>query len=398
MFYQTVVSSCLFYAVVCWGGSIKKRDKMRLDKLVRRAGSVVGVELLDSVVKVEERRTLHKLLSIMDDDGHPLRTIIMDRRSKFSELAPSSHQKLKSTLKEKCLNEIYTELYITEGGCGEVSNEHENCAEGKANQDVLFIFPLPVRELNLMKEKLSLEALLHQFFKDTKKLKPRDYHHYRVMFIFDGLDEYRLPLDFQNNESLLDRDVRMLFIDYSSAFNTVIPAKLIPKLTDLGLYSHLSNWILDFLTDDCRCQTHIQLADNTTILGLIADGDKTAYRDEVSTLSEWCSDNHLCLTSAKPVLRAMLAVRFTPATARQSFCRSLEVILRWGNNATEPYSWFTELTCDSLKKQPWHFQLDTDTVSTRTRSPECSEVPAMHEAWQSPLNLGSTRSRCLLLF
>ncbi|KAI4905431.1 hypothetical protein NFI96_002240 [Prochilodus magdalenae] len=83
MFYQTVVSSCLFYAVVCWGGSIKKRDEMRLDKLVRRAGSVVGVEL-DSVVKVAERRSLHKLLCIMDDDGHPLHTIIMDRRSKFS--------------------------------------------------------------------------------------------------------------------------------------------------------------------------------------------------------------------------------------------------------------------------------------------------------------------------
>ncbi|KAI4890820.1 hypothetical protein NFI96_027014, partial [Prochilodus magdalenae] len=187
-----------------------------------------------------------------------------------SKLAPSSHQKLKSILKEKCqkinegisnpgtsklLNEIYTELYITEGGSGEVNNEHEvrqiettsrrpviqetpikcndifkdesirtvltkgvagigktvsvqkfilDWAEGKANQDVLFIFPLPFRELNLMKEKLSLEALLHQFFKDTKKLKPRDYHHYKVMFIFDGLDEYRLPLDFQNNESLFD--------------------------------------------------------------------------------------------------------------------------------------------------------------------------------------------------
>ncbi|KAI4878985.1 hypothetical protein NFI96_006272 [Prochilodus magdalenae] len=56
---------------------------MRLDKLVRRARSVIGVEL-DSVVKVVERRTLHKLLSIMDDDGHPLHTIIMDRRRKFS--------------------------------------------------------------------------------------------------------------------------------------------------------------------------------------------------------------------------------------------------------------------------------------------------------------------------
>ncbi|XP_076853506.1 uncharacterized protein LOC143508753 [Brachyhypopomus gauderio] len=83
MVYQTVVSSCLFYAVVCWGGSIKKRDEMRLDKLVRHTGSEVGVEL-DSVVTVAERRTLHKLLSIMEDDGHPLHTIIVDQRSKFS--------------------------------------------------------------------------------------------------------------------------------------------------------------------------------------------------------------------------------------------------------------------------------------------------------------------------
>ncbi|KAI4903867.1 hypothetical protein NFI96_004566, partial [Prochilodus magdalenae] len=43
--------------------------------------------------------------------------------------------------------------------------------------------------------------------------------------------------------------VRMLFIDYSSAFNTIIAAKLIPKLTDLGLNPHLCNWVLDFLTE-----------------------------------------------------------------------------------------------------------------------------------------------------
>uniref|UniRef100_A0A3B1IPL8 NACHT domain-containing protein n=1 Tax=Astyanax mexicanus TaxID=7994 RepID=A0A3B1IPL8_ASTMX len=187
------------------------------------------------------------------------------------ELAPSCHRKLKSTLKGKfqkinegisdpgtstLLNEIYTDLYITEGGSGEVNNEHEvrqieaasrrpatqetpikcndlfkdqsirtvltkgvagigktvsvqkfilDWTEGKANQDVLFIFPLPFRELNLMKtEKLSLVDLLYQFFKDTKDLKPRIYHRYKVMFIFDGLDECRLPLDFQNNKRVSD--------------------------------------------------------------------------------------------------------------------------------------------------------------------------------------------------
>ena len=41
--------------------------------------------------------------------------------------------------------------------------------------------------------------------------------------------------------------VRMLFIDYSSAFNTIVPSKLINKLRTLGLNTSLCNWILDFL-------------------------------------------------------------------------------------------------------------------------------------------------------
>ena len=40
----------------------------------------------------------------------------------------------------------------------------------------------------------------------------------------------------------------MLFIDYSSAFNTIVPSKLITKLRTLGLNPSLCNWILDFLT------------------------------------------------------------------------------------------------------------------------------------------------------
>lgn len=43
--------------------------------------------------------------------------------------------------------------------------------------------------------------------------------------------------------------VRFLFIDFSSAFNTIIPSKLITKLSDLGIDHSLCNWILDFLTN-----------------------------------------------------------------------------------------------------------------------------------------------------
>ncbi|KAI3358985.1 hypothetical protein L3Q82_015375 [Scortum barcoo] len=75
MFYQSVVASVLFYTVVCWGGSISKKDTSRLDKLIRRAGSVVGTKL-DSLVTVAESRTLDKLLDIMDNASHPLHTVI----------------------------------------------------------------------------------------------------------------------------------------------------------------------------------------------------------------------------------------------------------------------------------------------------------------------------------
>ena len=42
--------------------------------------------------------------------------------------------------------------------------------------------------------------------------------------------------------------VRMLLIDYSSAFNTIVPSKLVIKLESLGLDPALCNWALDFLT------------------------------------------------------------------------------------------------------------------------------------------------------
>ncbi|XP_060731390.1 NACHT, LRR and PYD domains-containing protein 12-like isoform X1 [Tachysurus vachellii] len=157
------------------------------------------------------------------------------------------------------LNEIYTELYITEGDSGEVNNEHEvrqieaasrrrtteetpikcndifkplseqdkpirtvltkgvagigktvsvqkfilDWAEGKANQDVHFIFPLPFRELNLMKDQtLSLMEFLHVFFKETKETEMSSLE--KVLFIFDGLDECRVPLDFQNTVRVCD--------------------------------------------------------------------------------------------------------------------------------------------------------------------------------------------------
>ncbi|XP_059905479.1 NACHT, LRR and PYD domains-containing protein 12-like isoform X2 [Gadus macrocephalus] len=73
-------------------------------------------------------------------------------------------------------------------------------AKGKANQDIHFTFLLTFRELNLLKRKeFSLVELLHYFFIETKEAGICRFHRFQVVFILDGLDECRLPLDFQNN-------------------------------------------------------------------------------------------------------------------------------------------------------------------------------------------------------
>uniref|UniRef100_A0A8C8DJ49 NACHT domain-containing protein n=1 Tax=Oryzias sinensis TaxID=183150 RepID=A0A8C8DJ49_9TELE len=159
------------------------------------------------------------------------------------------------------LNEIYTELFITEGGRGELNEEHEvrqieaasrkadraetsirqeelfqlpagrpepirtvmtkgvagigktvltqkftlDWAEGKAHQNLHFTFPFTFRQLNVLKEeKFSLVELVHHFFPETKQAGICSFEDFQVLFIFDGLDEWRLPLDFHKTRILKD--------------------------------------------------------------------------------------------------------------------------------------------------------------------------------------------------
>ncbi len=158
------------------------------------------------------------------------------------------------------LNNIYTDLYITQGGSEHINIEHEvrqievtskhhesqeiqvectkmfqaseqdteirtvltkgvagigksvsvqkfvlDWAEGKENQDISFIFPLPFRELNLKeKETQSLTSIISQFFPETKTLNFERRNQFKVLFLLDGLDECHLPLNFEGNEKWSD--------------------------------------------------------------------------------------------------------------------------------------------------------------------------------------------------
>ncbi len=196
------------------------------------------------------------IYSYSHQHAEPLETFRSNVRKKFECLYEGTSKQGNPTM----LNEIYTELYITESESGEINNEHEvrqietqsrraatedtpikcndifrplpgqdkpirtvltkgvagigktvsvqkfilDWAEGKDNQDVQLIFPLPFREINLMKDKtLSLLDLLCVFFPETKEMEISS-GEYKVLFVFDGLDECRLSLDFQSNVRLFD--------------------------------------------------------------------------------------------------------------------------------------------------------------------------------------------------
>ncbi|XP_072543159.1 NACHT, LRR and PYD domains-containing protein 3-like [Salminus brasiliensis] len=78
-------------------------------------------------------------------------------------------------------------------------------AEGKANQDVELMFVLPFRELNLIKDdQYSLHQLLCVFHPELKDLEPKIYDVCKAVFIFDGLDESRISLNFLQSKKVSD--------------------------------------------------------------------------------------------------------------------------------------------------------------------------------------------------
>ena len=80
MFYRTVVAGSLFYAAVSWGGSLRDESTEQLDKLVKKASSVLG-RRLGSLKAVVERVTMNKLNSVLDNSRHPVHSLLVRQKS-----------------------------------------------------------------------------------------------------------------------------------------------------------------------------------------------------------------------------------------------------------------------------------------------------------------------------
>ncbi|ROL45700.1 NACHT, LRR and PYD domains-containing protein 3 [Anabarilius grahami] len=212
----------------------------------------------EAALQLDSHQPVHEGLQRVKDQH---KTSMKNRyESVFEGVKLQEHQTL--------LNRIYTQLYIIEGESEGVNEEHEvlqmeksyktlqdtpiNCndifdpspepgyeekrrekkdkiktvltkgiagigktvsvqkfildwAEGKANQDVDFMFVLPFRELNLIKDhQYSLHRLLLDFHPELQHLDSKIYDECTVVFIFDGLDESRITLMFTDSKKVSD--------------------------------------------------------------------------------------------------------------------------------------------------------------------------------------------------
>ncbi|XP_067441834.1 NACHT, LRR and PYD domains-containing protein 12-like [Thunnus thynnus] len=231
----------------------KRRDTV--DLMVQTYQLPGAVEVTKKLLKKINRNDL--LQSLSDSSSGPEENIQRCQDELKSYLENSTKNLLQVTKEDGSstpLNKLYTELYITEGGSGEVNSEHEvvelecrrctsegekielneilkalsnkekppqrvltkgiagigksvavqkftqDWAVGKANQSFQLIFPFTFRDLNLIKAKdYSLMDLIGHYFEEVKDLEPSDYKSSSVLFIFDGLDELKFPL-FEKNE------------------------------------------------------------------------------------------------------------------------------------------------------------------------------------------------------
>ncbi|KAI2646658.1 putative RNA-directed DNA polymerase from transposon BS [Labeo rohita] len=146
---------------------------------------------------------------------------------------------------------------------------------------------------------------------------------------------------------------RILFVDFSSAFNTIIPDILQNKLSQLSVPTSICQ-LPDRQAAANPSVKLLKFADDTTVIGFIRDGDKSAYRQEVEQLSLWCSHNNLELNTLKTVQMTVDFQRNTPAlpplTIMNSTVAAVDSFKFLGTNISQDQK--CDIHIDSIVKKP----------------------------------------------
>ncbi|XP_052424274.1 NACHT, LRR and PYD domains-containing protein 3-like isoform X2 [Carassius gibelio] len=242
-------------------------DRLKtVDKLVACFGPEEAVKITVGILRkiskndlAEQLEKEHKQGSAAEDNKATHNDYTKILKDKLKQQCERIFVGNSQTGHNKYLDDIYSDLYVVENQTGGRTNEHEvrqiesnhnrltakdtpiqcndmfkdhmgrqnrkvltvgiagvgktvsvnkfilDWAKGKENQDTVFIFPLPFRELNLIKEEYSLMGLLNTYcFSGFKGLTSLPEDGNKVMFIFDGLDECRFPLSFEEGDSFTD--------------------------------------------------------------------------------------------------------------------------------------------------------------------------------------------------
>ncbi|XP_056090132.1 protein NLRC3-like [Rhinichthys klamathensis goyatoka] len=224
-------------------------NSMTINCISNTAGNEPQKTLETEKLEKQQGSTADERQATLHDYTETSRTLKDKLKQDYEQILVGNSQ----TGRLKNLNDIYTDLYVVENETGGRVNEHEviqieshnrptakekpikcndmfkqnskvltmgiagvgktvsvnkfilDWAEGKENQGITFIFPLPFRELNLITENCSLTELLHKhFFSDDKELPSLPKGNGKVLFIFDGLDEWRFPLSFEDGGKFTD--------------------------------------------------------------------------------------------------------------------------------------------------------------------------------------------------
>uniref|UniRef100_A0A8C1MLG4 NACHT domain-containing protein n=1 Tax=Cyprinus carpio TaxID=7962 RepID=A0A8C1MLG4_CYPCA len=128
-----------------------------------------------------------------------------DRRHESQEIPVECKNLFEAPEQDKEIRTVLTKGVAGIGKSVSVQKFILDWADAKENEDITFIFPLAFREMNLKeKETQSLTRLIRQFFAEIKGLNLARNDKFKLLFILDGLDECRLPLNFEGNETCRD--------------------------------------------------------------------------------------------------------------------------------------------------------------------------------------------------